>query len=116
MSVYSHSKLTVKRGTGNEAIKMRKHMSNFDYANCEAWKMLTDRFPSRRFKDLSAIARLVCHYSPSKLKLSREAERDKRALVKWFQDNLAETGPLIESIHQLDEKNEILTNKTKTNS
>ena len=113
-TLQSTRKLTVKRGTGNEARKMKRHMRDFDVRNCKAWKILTEKFPSRRFRDLSSIASLVCDYS-SDLKLSREAARDKRALVKWFDDNLATAIRVLDNIDQLDEDNEKLTNKTKTN-
>ena len=98
----------VKRGTGHQAQRVDKRLSGFDYEKSEVWNFISARYGSKiSHLELKSIAAFIC--TQTNLQLDRDAKRDNRVLIKWFDENWAQIQPLLLKIHLHDENdNEIL--------
>ena len=94
-------KAKVKRGTGHEADRVSKRLSGFDYEKSSVWLNISSKFGSRiSHAELKSIAFVICCYTG--LKVDRDASRDNRVLIKWYEENWNEIQPLLPKIHLRD--------------
>lgn len=75
----------VKRGEGIEAKKMREHLQGFDAYNSFVYAVITHIFGNANFHFLKRIATIISQHAH--IYLDRSAQRDKRALIKWYYIN-----------------------------
>jgi hypothetical protein len=102
--------LKVERGTGDQAKKVLARLDGFDAENCAVVQELRATFSAGvTNEELRSIARLLCEKCPSKLKLDRDARRDGRVLIKWYQENWAFISPLLQNIELRDEDGHVIT-------
>lgn len=98
----------VKRGEGAEAKRVAQRLNGFDYQNSEIYKILKQKFSSGvTHSELRSIAQVCCHFS-KKLVLDRDAQRDNRVLIKWFEENWNILKDLVDQIKLRDENEEII--------
>jgi hypothetical protein len=80
---------SVLKGTGNEAKRVQQRLRGFDWETSDAWIILREHFgPTIQTNEIRSVAYLLCSKLPD-LKLDRDAARDGRVLIKWYQENLA---------------------------
>jgi hypothetical protein len=80
---------SVLKGTGAEADRVKRRLRGFDWETSDAWTILREHFGQTiQTNEIRSVARLLCHKLPD-LKLDRDADRDGRVLIKWYQENLA---------------------------
>jgi hypothetical protein len=95
------------RGEGPEARRVAERLEGFDLENSEAWLGIVDQFTiGVRHFELKSVADLVCKLTG--LRLDRDAQRDNRVLVKWFQENWAVIQPHLVTIHLRDEGEQMI--------
>jgi hypothetical protein len=100
----------VERGTGDQAKKVLARLDGFDAESCPVMQQLRAIFSAGvTNEELRSIARLLCEKSPSKLKLDRDARRDGRVLIKWYQENWPVISPLLKNIELRDEDGRVIT-------
>jgi hypothetical protein len=98
----------VKRGEGHDADRVKRRLTDFDAANCRAMTCLVQRFGKGIVnRELKKIAELLCSLIPD-LKVDRDATRDGRVLIKWFDDNWDRIEPELQNIRLLDENQQPL--------
>ena len=90
------------RGQGAEALRVQKRLQDFDYERSEAWAKIRQHFSNGiTHTELKSAANILC--LKLNLKLDRDASRDNRVLIKWFQENWQQIEPHINKIHFTDE-------------
>jgi hypothetical protein len=93
------------RGKGPEAQRVTARIAGFDLEQSEAWKAIVDQFTvGVTHAELKSIADVLCNLTG--LKLDRDAQRDNRVLIKWYQENWDALQPHVRSIHLRDEREE----------
>ena len=98
-----------KRGQGAEAMRVQKQLTNWSQEDSVAFKEIQKQFTSQvRHAELKSIAQVICDVCPS-LRLHRDASRDNRVLIKWFDDNWSKIQPIMPKIHLRDEHEEIIS-------
>ena len=76
----------VKRGQGKAAEKVTKRLRYFDSNESPAFKKISNLFHSGIVRlELKRIAEILSENLG--LTLDRDAKRDKRVLIKWFDEN-----------------------------
>lgn len=101
----------IKRGEGSEAKRVANRLKGFDYANSEVYKKLIEKFSSGvTHSELKSIAQICCHFS-KKLILDRDASRDNRVLIKWFEENWEAIKGILDQVKLRDEKEEIINSE-----
>jgi hypothetical protein len=94
-------------GAGPEAHRVIERLSGFDLENSRAWQGITKQFTIGVTRtELKAVAQVVC--SLTQFKLDRDATRDNRVLVKWFDENWEVIEPHLKSFHLRDESSIVL--------
>ena len=103
-----------KKEMGPEALRVAKRLNGFIVENSRAWRMIVQLFSSGvTHNELSSIAQIIC--MKTNLKLDRDAIRDNRVLIKWFDDNWETISEIIPFIQLRDEKFECITLSREVN-
>jgi hypothetical protein len=93
---------SVARGTGADAERVRQRLAGFDWETSDAWMVLQEHFgPTIKSNEIRSIANLICRKIPG-LRLDRDAIRDGRVLVKWYQENLVKVKEVLQYIDLRD--------------
>jgi hypothetical protein len=81
---------------------VRRRLDGFDWEKSEAWRILREQFgDTLKSNEIRSIAALLCRKIDG-LKLDRDATRDGRVLVKWFQENLSVLQPVLKNVGLCD--------------
>jgi hypothetical protein len=95
------------RGAGPEAQRVIERLRGFDLDNSRAWQGITKQFTiGVTHSELKAVAQVVC--SLTQLKLDRDATRDNRVLIKWFDENWEVIEPHLLSFHLRDDSSAVI--------
>jgi hypothetical protein len=95
------------RGEGPEARRVAERLEGFDLEKSEAWIGIVDQFTvGVRHFELKSVADVVCKLTG--LRVDRDAQRDNRVLVKWFQENWPVIQPHLVHIHLRDEGEQLI--------
>jgi hypothetical protein len=95
------------RGTGPEAHRVIERLKGFDLEESPAWKAIQKQFTiGITHAELTSVALLVCSFT--KLRVDRDAIRDNRVLIKWFDENWAMIEPHIQTLHLRDDGEAII--------
>jgi hypothetical protein len=98
----SRRNIRVTRGTGGDADRVRRRLEGFDWETSEAWRILREQFgDTLKSNEIRSIAAVLCR-KINGLKLDRDATRDGRVLVKWFQENLPVLQPALKYVALCD--------------
>jgi hypothetical protein len=90
------------RGRGAEAQRVTARLNGFDSESSEAWRRIKSAFgPGVTHGELKSLAQLIC--AETGLKLDRDASRDNRVLIKWFQENWQQISHVICRIYLCDQ-------------
>jgi hypothetical protein len=100
--------LQVKRGEGHDAQRVQNRLSGFDAENCSTIQELRTRYgPGVVNHELKRIAKVLCHVIPN-LRVDRDASRDGRVLIKWYDENWDRIRPELDNIQLLDDNEQPL--------
>ena len=103
----STGKTRKKRGEGIEAQRVNTRLQGFDLEKSEAWKTIQHQFTvGVTHTELKSIAQILCDQLT--IKLDRDASRDNRVLVKWFDENWAKIKPILHTIHLRDDHDNVI--------
>jgi hypothetical protein len=95
------------RGQGPEAQRVVARLAGFDLEKSRAWKAITDQFTiGVTHAELKSIAQVVC--TQTNLRLDRDATRDNRVLIKWFDENWDAISPFMPTLHLRDNGEQII--------
>lgn len=73
---------------------VKKKLDGFNPSNCDAWKLLTNRFgPKISQEQLLSLAIVLSRHL--NINLYREYKRRKSMLIKWYNENLIKIWPFI---------------------
>lgn len=101
----------IPRGTGNEAKRVSIRLNGFNYEESEVYKTLKRYFSSGvTHNELKSIAQVIC--INTHLKLDRDATRDNRVLIKWFDENWEICEGMLQKIKTKD-INQIVIDSTR---
>ena len=76
----------IARGEGNDAKRVMQRITDFDYEHSAAFIEIKRRFYSGlTHPELLRIGEILAGFTG--LKMDRDAKRDNRVLVKWFDEN-----------------------------
>lgn len=104
---YYFPSIVVPRGKGNEAKRVNARLNGFDHANSNVYKCLRQKFGATvTHSELKSIAKIICLHTG--LKLDRDATRDCRVLIKWFDENWTTISPNLDNITLCDEKENVI--------
>ena len=100
-------KAKIPRGEGSDAKRIAERLNGFNQKESIAYKFIIRRFEEGiTHIELKRIAEIFAENN--RLRLDRDAKRDNRVLIKWFDENWAIIGPQFYRIHMFDDqKNEI---------
>ena len=113
VEVYPVSDYKVKRGHGVEAKRVAERLKGFDYETSKVWDLLKTKFSSGiTHNELKSIAQVCCYFS--NLTLDRDATRDNRVLIKWFDENWNVLKDIINKISLRDEHGRPITKERET--
>lgn len=102
----------VKRGEGSDARRVKKRLENFDMENSRGYRLIRERFSKGVVgQELRLVARILCKHVPE-LHLDRDATRDHRVLIKWFDENYDVISQHIHKIDMRDANYEIIDRRT----
>lgn len=74
------------RGQGAEARRVNARLTGFRVKQSNAYKSICKKFsPNITHSELKSVAMIICLQTG--LKLDRDATRDNRVLIKWFDEN-----------------------------
>ena len=108
VEVYPVSDYKVKRGHGVEAKRVAERLNGFDYETSKVWDLLKTKFSSGiTHNELKSIAQVCCYFS--QLTLERDATRDNRVLIKWFDENWSKLKDIVAKICLRDEQERPIT-------
>lgn len=97
----------VERGRGVEATRVINRLSGFNREISDAWIEIKSRFgPGITHNELKSVAIIVCERTGEKL--DRDATRDSRVLVKWFDERWNKIESVVKKIHLHDNNDEII--------
>ena len=106
------TKPTVKRGSGKEAERVKKRLEGFDLKNSRGMELLMEKFSKTvTNSELKSVANLLCKHIPG-LKIDRDAVRDNRVLIKWFDENVDRIRPFMHLVHLRDAEYRIVDGYT----
>lgn len=92
---------------GPEARRIMDKLKGFIPEKSEVWNFLIAQFSSGITQsELRSIAQIVCY--KTNLKLDRDSFRDRRVLIKWFNDNWMAIKDIVSQIHLLDEQENVI--------
>lgn len=101
------SDFKVQRGQGAEAKRVADRLKDFNYENSEIWKILKKKFSSGvTHSELKSVAQ-VCSYI-LEIKIDRDAGRDNRVLIKWFDENWDKISKIIDKVHLRDDQEQLI--------
>lgn len=104
---YYFPSVIVPRGQGNEAKRVNTRLNGFDHTNSEVYKCLKQKFGATvTHSELRSIAKIICLHTG--LTLDRDATRDCRVLIKWFDENWKIIYPNLDNITLRDEKENVI--------
>ncbi|EAY03951.1 hypothetical protein TVAG_314810 [Trichomonas vaginalis G3] len=104
------SDFKVQRGCGAEAKRVALRLKDFNYETSDIWKVLKLKFSSGiTHSELKSIAG-ICSFMLG-IKLDRDASRDNRVLIKWFDENWDKIKTIIDKVHLRDEKEQIINHE-----
>jgi hypothetical protein len=84
-----------------------ERLTGFDLEDSRAWRHIVKQFTiGVTHAELKSVAQILC--SITRLKLDRDATRDNRVLVKWFDENWEVIEPHISSLHLRDDNDSII--------
>jgi hypothetical protein len=96
-----------RQNKGPEAQRVVARITGFDPMKSVAWKAITDQFTiGVTHAELKSIAQVLC--SQTNLRLDRDATRDNRVLIKWFDENWDLIAPLMPLLHLRDDEEQII--------
>jgi hypothetical protein len=99
------------RGHGPEARRVTARLNGFESDSSEAWHRIKSTFgPDVTHGELKSLAQLIC--LETGLKLDRDAGRDNRVLIKWFQENWHQMSHIICRIYLCDQKGDRIIYET----
>ena len=110
----------VKRGEGAEAKRVAERLNGFNSETSETWQILKEKFSSGiTHNELKSVAMIICQYVDG-ISLDRDATRDNRVLIKWFDENWNVIKNVIDKVKLKDEKEDVINleremNETKAN-
>lgn len=85
----------------SQSEKINQRLNGFDASQSEVMKVLNFQFSTGvTHRELLSIARIIC--TMTQLKLDRLATRDRRVLIKWFDENWYSISMIIPKIQLLD--------------
>ena len=97
----------VERGKGSEAKRVAERLNGFQYENSNTWRILKEKFSSGvTHSELKSVAIVLCQHTG--LSLDRDATRDNRVLIKWFDENWDVLQKHIDNVSLKDENEEII--------
>lgn len=97
----------VERGKGVEATRVMNRLEGFNREKSKAWIEIKTRFgPGITHNELKSIAVLVGEKTGEKL--DRDATRDSRVLVKWFDERWDKIESIVQKIYLHDNNEEII--------
>lgn len=100
------------RGQGAEAKRVNARLTGFKMKQSTAYKYLCRKFsPNVTHTELKSIATILCLRTG--LKLDRDATRDNRVLIKWFDENWPIVKKNLEFIKLLDDDQNIINESRK---
>jgi hypothetical protein len=100
------------RGRGPEAQKVQSRLSGFDLDQSVAWQELKRQFSiGVTHAELCSLARVVSKLAD--IHVDRDAQRDNRVLIKWFDENWAIAAPIVKDLHLRDENETIIGSGTR---
>lgn len=103
-STPSEIKLRKPRGQGHEAKRVEQRLQGFNRETSPAWIAITARFSSGIVHhELRSVAQIIA--KKLDLKVDRDASRDNRVLIKWFDENWEVVEPELKKINLIDEEN-----------
>lgn len=83
-------------------------MKGFDPKNSQVYQILVSKFSSGvTHSELKSIAQICCKFCKN-LTLDRDASRDNRVLIKWFEENWSIIQTIINDIHLRDDNEKII--------
>ena len=95
------------RGQGNEAKRVNARLTGFKIKQSHAYKFLCKKFsPNITHSELKSIAKVLCLQTG--LKLDRDATRDNRVLIKWFDENWSVVRKNLDYISLLDDEQNVI--------
>lgn len=96
------------RGQGAEARRVNARLTGFRVKQCNAYKSLCRKFsPNITHSELKSIAMVICLQTG--LKLDRDATRDNRVLIKWFDENWLVIKKNLDFITLLDDERNVIS-------
>jgi hypothetical protein len=99
---------TVPRGTGNDVERVRRRLAGFDWERSDAWRIIREHFgPTIKSNEIRSIATLL-YRKVSGLRLDRDAIRDGRVLLKWYQENLETISGVLQNIDLRDDSERVI--------
>lgn len=102
------TKPTVERGKGSEAQRVNKRLEGFDHMNCTAFLGIRKWFSCGiTNNELKSMARVLCSKIDG-LQLDRDATRDNRVLIKWYDENWSIIEPNLKYIQLRDEGGSVI--------
>lgn len=97
------------RGQGAEAKRVNARLIGFIVKKSNAYRSLCKKFsPNITHSELKSIAKIICLQTG--LKLDRDATRDNRVLIKWFDENWVVIKKNLDYITLLDEDKNTIDN------
>lgn len=92
---------------------MNARLNGFDYERSEAWRAIKAKLGAEvSHGELKSVAQLLCEETG--LRLDRDASRDNRVLIKWFQDNWPRIEHLMQQMHLCDENERRIFDTTES--
>ena len=100
----------VPRGKGAEAKRVAERLNGFDYEKSKIWEILKEKFSSGvTHNELKSVATILCKYA--NLTLDRDATRDNRVLIKWFDEKWDVLKDYIDKVSLKDNKEEVINHE-----
>lgn len=104
----------IKRGHGTEAKRVSTRLAGFDLDTSVVWNEIKAQFSSGiTHNELKSVATMVCEKTGEKL--DRDASRDNRVLIKWFDERWDKIEPIVKKIRLYDEHDQVIDASRETN-
>jgi hypothetical protein len=90
-------KYTTQRGTGAEALEVRRRLGNFDPAHSPVQQLIRDTFPGATRTELISVAQMTLLVANERFpdlqpylgEFDRVTRRSMDLVIKWYHDNWA---------------------------
>ena len=97
----------IQRGEGAEAKRVAERLNGFQYETSETYQILKHKFSSGvTHNELKSVALVLCQHAG--LTLDRDATRDNRVLIKWFDENWDKLKDYIDKIQLKDQNDQVI--------